>query len=138
MARQPYQYIELDGPLFDDDMIHRFRLAVREGIGELAEEGEGIMASVIANAGFVKTGGFVQSVDSFVKFREGDIGYAKIYPTDAWAPDNPGRPTRTWADRGTRKGVRLRKSLNIFSRSATGLRRIDQEFIADKIAEALN
>jgi hypothetical protein len=94
------------------------------------------MASVIAQGGFVRTGTFLRSVSALAKHSGDAIGFEKIQPTGQWPA--PGRPTLTWADRGTRKGLKLRKSLNIFSRTATGLRNIDQGFIADKIAEALN
>lgn len=136
MARRPSQYIELSGPLFEEDAIANFRQAVREGIEDLAEEADDIMASHIAAGGLIDTGRLLRSVD-IIYIRTGDqIGYAKIMPTDVWPEKD--RPTRTWIARGVRGGVKLRKQYDIFSRTATRVRQIDQSFIADKIAEVLN
>lgn len=163
MPRKPSQYIELDGPLFDENMKHRFVIAVREGMEDLSEDLEGVMAATISQGGFVKSGDFLRSVDSVQRYRGLDeVGYIKIYPMDSWSgtitlghagaktksgkarmtvtsvSSSNHRPTRTWADRGTRRGVKLRKGLNIFSRTATAGRNIDKQQFADKIAEALN
>lgn len=157
------QYIELDGPLFEPGMRAAFAGAVREGMAELSEDLEGVMAGVISGGGFVKTGSFLRSVDSIQRYRgPEEVGYIKIYPMDSWSgtitlghngaktkkgkarmtvtsvDSSNNRPTRTWADRGERRGVKLRKGLNIFSRTATAGRNIDKQQFADKIAEALN
>lgn len=136
MARRPTPYIELSGPLFELDVIKRFNGAVRWGIEELANEADDIMASHIAKGGLIDTGRLLRSVDVTL-VRSGDaVGYAKIMPTDVWP--SPHRPTRTWIARGIRGGVKLRKQYDIFSRTATAVRRIDQGFIAERIAEVLN
>jgi len=136
MARRPSTYIELSGPLFADDAIAKFKDAVAEGIQDLAEEADDIMASHIAAGGLIDTGRLLRSVDIIRVRSGGNIGYAYIAPTDVW-PDAD-RPTRVWISRGTRRGVKLRKQYDIFSRTATRVRQIDQSFIADKIATVLN
>lgn len=136
MPRRPSQYIELSGPLFEDDVIARFKGAVAEGLQELADEADDIMASVIAAGGLIHTGRLLRSVDAQYIRTGTNIGYAKIVPTDVWP--EPDRPTRTWITRGMRSGIKLRRGYDIFSRTATRVRQIDQSFIADMIAEALN
>ena len=51
MARRPNQYIELSGPLFEPTLIKGFNDAVSEGIQELADEADDIMASHIIEIG---------------------------------------------------------------------------------------
>lgn len=136
MARRPTPYIELSGPLFEPDAIDKFRDAVAEGIEDLADEADDIMVSFIAAGGFIHSGRLLRSVDVDYIRRPGAIGYAKVWPTDVWP--NASRPTRTWIARGVRGGVKMRKSYDIFARTATRVRQIDQQFIADKIANVLN
>lgn len=136
MARKGSQYIELSGPLFDDDAIAKFKDAVAWGIEELADEADDIMGSFIMQGGFVDTGRLLRSVDVDFIRTGGQIGYAKVLPTDVWP--EPNRPTRTWIARGTRGGVKLRKQFDIFSRTSTRVRALDQSFIADKISTVLN
>lgn len=137
MARRASQYVELEGPLFDPDVIRRFKQAVAEGIEELADEGDDIMMSQIAAGGFVRTGQLLQSVDVvFVRRSRDVIGYAKILPTAVWP--EPDRPTRTWIARGLRRGVKLRRSFDIFARTTTVLRRMQpEERIAAKVQTVL-
>lgn len=130
------KYIELDGPLFDPDVIKRFKDEVAEGIEEVGDEAAGILAGFTANRGFVRSGMFLRSISSeFV--RSGDaIGYAKVAPTAVWP--TAARPTRTWAERGVRNGVRLRKGLWLFRNTATRTRQLDFEHMfAERIRRAL-
>lgn len=136
MARKGSQYLELSGPLFDDDAIEKFKDAVAWGIEELADEADDIMGSFIMQGGFVDTGRLLRSVDADFIRTGGQIGYAKVLPTDVWP--EPDRPTRTWIARGVRGGVKLRKQFDIFSRTATRVRSLDQSFIATKISTVLN
>ena len=116
------KYIELDGPLFDPDVIKRFKDEVAEGIEEVGDEAAGILAGFTANRGFVRSG------DA--------IGYAKVAPTAVWP--TAARPTRTWAERGVRNGVRLRKGLWLFRNTATRTRQLDFEHMfAERIRRAL-
>ena len=119
-----------------DDMIRKFKDAVAEGIEELADEADDIMGSFILQSGHVDTGRLLRSVDVVYIRTGGAIGYAKVLPTDVW-PDAD-RPTRTWIAHGQRKGVKLMKQFDIFSRTTTRVRSIDKSFIADKIAKVLN
>jgi len=159
------QYIEInwDGWLFDDAVMQRYRDAVAEGIEELGEEGAGIMASVMANAGLVLSGRTIRSIESdFRRSGPDTTGYAKVQPTDTWRGEitlgvvgktkkgrnrigvtsarstgEQGRPTLTWLDRGTRRGIKLRKSGNLFSRTTNALNNIRTDFMAAKLVEAL-
>ena len=137
MARIQKQYIEIDGPLFDPDMVRRFKDAVAEGIEELADEADDIMASQILAGGFVRTRQFLESVDVvFIRSSPDVIGYAKILPTAVWP--KPDRPTRTWIAYGQRRGVKLRGGFNIFARTATVLRRMQpEERIAKRVQTVL-
>lgn len=137
MARRPNQYIEFEGPLFDPDVIRRFKDAVAEGIEELADEGDDVMMAQIAKGGFVRTGQLLRSVDVvFVRRSRDVIGYAKILPTAVW-PD-PDRPTRTWIAHGVRRGVKMRRGFDIFTRTTTVLRRMQPaERIAARVQTVL-
>ncbi|MBI5289698.1 MAG: hypothetical protein HY873_12065 [Chloroflexi bacterium] len=126
MSRKPNQFIELDGPLFDPNVVRNFKQAVAEGIEELADEGDDVMMAQISAGGFVRTGQFLRSVDVvFVRSSLDVIGYAKILPTAVW-PDAD-RPTRTWIARGLRGGVKMRKGFDIFARTTTVLRQMQPE-----------
>ncbi len=137
MPRRPNPYIELDGPLFDPNVIRNFKQAVAEGIEELAEEGQDVMMAQISAGGFIRTGAFLRSVDVvFVRSSQDVIGYAKILPTATW-PDSD-RPTRTWIARGLRGGVKMRKSFDIFARTTNVLRQMQpQERIAKRVQAVL-
>lgn len=137
MARRPNQYVELEGPLFDPDVIARFKDAVAEGIEELADEGDDVMMSQIAKGGFERTGQLLRSVDVvFVRRSRDVIGYAKILPTAVW-PD-PDRPTRTWLAHGVRSGTKLRRGFDFFTRTTTVLRRMQpEERIAARVQTVL-
>ena len=78
-------YIELDGPLFEDDVLRRFKGAVFSGIEELADEADDIMASHIAAGGMVDTGRLLASVNiQSVRSSQDVIGYSVVTPTDTW------------------------------------------------------
>lgn len=159
------QYLEInwDGWLFDPSVMQRYRDAVAEGIEELGDEGAGIMASVMANAGLVLTGRTLRSIDSeFRRAGRDTTGYAKVQPTDTWhgeitlgvvgrtkkgkarmgvtsarSTGSEHRPTLTWLDRGTRGGIKLTKSGNLFSRTTNALNNVRTEFMVNKLVEAL-
>lgn len=136
MPRRGNQYIELSGPIFGDDLERLAHDAIAEGIQELGDDAVGIMMSHIQAGGLIDTGRLLRSVDDPMIRTGGAIGYVKVAPTAVWP--EPDRPTRTWIARGVRSGKKLRKQYDIFSRTATRTRQIDQTFIANKLAEALN
>lgn len=135
MPPRKTEYIELSGPLFEPDVIDRFHDAVAEGIEDLAEQGEDILTQFVAQAGFIDTGSFISSIGVEVKRSRG-AGYATVRPTAVWP--NPGRPTRTWLERGTRKGAKLRTANRPFSKTKTRLRQVGVKGFESRIARALN
>lgn len=135
MARGEYIEMTLDGPLFDGKASRRFYDAVAEGIEELSELGADILTQFVAKANFIDTGDFIDSIGNDMH-RERGAGYGTIRPDNVWP--KPGRPTRTWFERGTRGGVKMRKANTGFSRTRTRLRQESVGFIADKIERALN
>lgn len=139
MASLRTQYIEISGPLFEDDAVRRMHDAVAEGMEELGDEGASILGAAISQRGFVNTGQFLRSIETIAKRQNPDdtAGYVAVSVGDAWpAPD---RPTKTWFERGTRKGVRLRTGGYGFRKTATALRAMDFELIfLRRIASALN
>lgn len=138
MARKPSQYIELDGPLFEADMGLRVKDALAEGVEELGEDAAEIMVSLIARAGFVRTGAFISSTESIFKRRGRDeVGFARVTPSDSWKGVS-GRPTKTWLARGERRGVKLRKGSDVWRQTTTRVNAMKYDFIADKIAKVLN
>lgn len=129
MARVRTPHIELDGPLFDDDAIRRFHDAVADGMEELADEGGSVLGAAISQRGFLQTGKFLRSIDTVAKRRDRDesAGYVAIKVGDAYPM--PDRPTRTWFERGTRRGVRLRTGGYGFRKSAAAMKTMDWEQI---------
>lgn len=125
-------YVELDGPLFDPEVVKRFKAAVGAEIEAIGDDAAGIMMGFVAAGGFVKTGRLLRSVTSEFRQTPGLIGYAKVYPTDVWP--EPDRPTRTWISRGVRRGVKLRKAYDIFGRTTT---RVKQQGVQQRVADAV-
>lgn len=139
LKRRPNEYIELSGVIFDPGVQRVFNDAVAEGIEELGVEAVGVMMGFIQRGGFVDTGQFLQSVESqFVRAGGDTSGYAVVAPTAVWP--EPDRPTRYFAERGVRGGVRLRKGIWLFRNTATRMRADAGAFqlVANKITEALN
>lgn len=137
--RKPNQYIELDGPLFDARMVRHFHDAVAEGMEEMADDGASILGAAISQRGFVRTGAFLRSIDTIGKRtnKDSSAGYMQIAVTDAWP--EPGRPPKTWFERGTRKGVRLRTGGYGFRKTATALKRLDfEQYFGGRIREAID
>jgi hypothetical protein len=132
MARK---YIELSGPLFDADVQSHINLGVAEGIEKLADTAAGILAGFVSAAGFVKTGAFLQSIDSKLVRSGNSVGYMKIAPTDVWP--TPGRPTRTWFEAGTRGGKKLRKANGGFSKTTTRVNTMSYEMIESALVGRL-
>ena len=138
MPRKPSQFIELDGPLFDADMSLRVKDALAEGVKELGEDAAEIMVGFISQAGFIATGAFISSTESVFKRRgRAEVGFAKVTPSDSWKGVS-GRPPKTWLARGTRGGVKLRKGSDVFRQTTTRVNAMKYDFIAAKIAKALN
>lgn len=139
MPRRPSQYIELSGPLFEDDAVRRLYDAVAEGMEELGDEGASILGAAVSQRGFVRTGAFLRSIESVAKRADKDAspGYVAVVVQDAYPA--PGRPPRTWFERGTRRGIRLRTGGWGFRKTATALRAFDfEQYFGSKIREALD
>lgn len=139
MATRRSQYIELDGPLFDDDMIRKFHDAVAEGMEDLGDEGASILGSAISQRGFIQTGRFLRSIDTVAKRsdKDGSAGYVAVVVNDAYP--EPGRPPRTWFERGTRRGIRLRTGGYGFRKTASALKTLDfEQYFGGKIRAALD
>ena len=135
MPRRPNQYIELDGPLFDPNVIANFKGAVSDGLGELAQDGAEILQSYIYQAGFIDSGHFVSDVE-VVKVQTRGIGYYKVAPFHQWPAK--GRPPRIWVERGTRRGVKLRPGRTPFAKTRTRLRQRGLGEIASRITKVIN
>lgn len=139
MAPIRRQYIELSGPLFEDGVGRRFLDAVADGMEELADEGASILGAAISQRGFVKTGRFLRGIDTVAKRSDADdsAGFVAIVVADGAWPN--GGPTKTWFERGTRRGVRLRTGGYGFRKTATALRGHDFErYFGGRIREALD
>jgi len=136
MVKKPNIYVEISGDLFEPNVVARLHDAIAQGLEDLGDESAGIMASVISRGGFVKTGAFLTSIDSIGKRTSGP-GYVSVAPTDVWPA--PNRPTRTWAETGTRNGVKLRKGIGVFRNTAKQTQGMAYDrFFVDKIVEALS
>lgn len=139
MARRPAQYIEISGPLLEGNAVRLFHDAVAEGMEELGDEGASILGAAILQRGFVRTGRFLRSIETVAKRANPDssAGFVKVGVGGTWPESD--RPTKTWFERGTRRGVRLRTGGYGFRKAATALRAMDFDPIfAQRIAEALN
>lgn len=136
MPRKVSQYLELSGPVFEGDTQRKLSDAISEGLEELGDQAAGILAGYVSAAGFVKTGAFLKSIDSKLT-RTGDAaGYVKIAPTDVWP--EPNRPTRTWLEKGTRAGVKLRPAKGVFAKTRSRVNELSLAHMEDKIEGALN
>lgn len=130
--------VTLDGPIFDPNVMQRFRDQIGEGIQEGGEEAEGILMGFISAAGFVKSGAFLHSVNSERQSTSGGIDASGISVTADWKHQGAGRPTKTWFEEGKRGGVRMRKGAGGFRGTAARMRSFNWEsFLADKIEKAL-
>ena len=116
MARKKYVGVDLEGGVFDQGIAGRIAAAINEGLEQTGDEAAGVLTGFIAQSGFVKTGAFMRSVDSKLLTKSADEpGYVKVAVEDAWPNSN--RPTRTWAETGTRGGRKLRRGLGVFSKT---------------------
>jgi len=137
MARKKTPVIEIDGPLFDVDVIKDVKDALAAGMAELGDEGAGVMMGFIAAGGFQKTGAFLSSVTSEIhRTDKMSAGWVKVYPTDVW-PDTD-RPTRTWMETGRRGGVSMTKGAYAFRNTAKRLNAAKFDGYFDGVSEALN
>lgn len=140
MPRKPSQYIELSGPLFDDDVIRKFNDAVADGMEELGEEGASILGAAVLQRNFVKTGRFLRGIEAQAKRTSPGTtaGYVAVTVADGAWPEKD-RPTKTWFERGTRNGVRLRTGGYGFRKTADRLKSFDfEQYFGGRIREALN
>lgn len=134
--RKPSKYLELDGPVFDPAVQRQMNDAIADGLEELGDQASGILAGYVSAAGFVKTGAFLKSIDSKLT-RTGDAaGYVKVAPTDVW-PEK-GRPTRTWLEKGTRAGVKLRPAKGVFAKTRSRMNEMTYDHLAAKLEAVLN
>jgi hypothetical protein len=132
-----YIGIELDGAIFDDGIAENLAAAINEGLEETGDQAAGVLAGFISQSGFVKTGGFLSGVDSQMRIREGQVGYAKVGVfSGAWPEAN--RPTREWFERGRRGGVQMRKGLGGFSKTQRRVGDFSYANIEKHVEEALN
>lgn len=135
MARKT-TFLEITGPLFDAAAQRRVNDAIAEGLEELGDTAAGILAGFVSQGGFVHTGAFLSSIDAQRKGSDdGGVGYVKVAPTDVWPAAD--RPTRTWFEKGTRKGVKYRKGIGGFSKTTTRVKGMSYSVIEDKIAAVL-
>lgn len=126
MARRPRVTYELDqvGPFFMPGRKQRVKGALAEGVQDVGKRGEELYRGFVIGGGFTDTGAFADSITSDFRRRSKDVvGYAKVEVQDSYP--KPGRPTATWMERGTRRGVRLRKGIRAGNKSARQLRKLD-------------
>jgi len=136
MARRVSQYLELSGPVFEGDAQRKLSDAISEGLEELGDQAAGILAGYVSAAGFVKTGAFLKSIDSKLTRTGDSAGYVKVAPTDVWPA--PNRPTRTWLEKGTRAGVKLRPAKGVFAKTRSRVNELGLAHMEGKIEGALN
>ena len=136
MPRKVSQYLELSGPVFEGDTQRKLSDAISEGLEELGDQAAGILAGYVSAAGFVKTGAFLKSIDSKLTRTGDSAGYVKVAPTDVWPA--PNRPTRTWLEKGTRAGVKLRPAKGVFAKTRSRVNELILAHMEDKIEGALN
>lgn len=129
------KYLEVTGPLFDEDMAAKFNRALTSGLEELGDEAAGILASFVAQAGFEKTGGFLRSIETKLTRSGSNVGFVTVAPTDVWPMAN--RPTRTWFEAGTRGGAKLRTGIGGFSKTTTRVKGMSYEKIESKVVAVL-
>lgn len=136
MARKLNEYLEVSGPVFDDATRRKMSDAISEGLEELGDEAAGILAGYVSAAGFVKTGAFLSSIDSKLTRTGDSAGYVKIAPTDVWP--QKGRPTRTWLEKGTRAGVKLRPAKGVFAKTRSRVNELKLAHLEGKLEGVLN
>lgn len=135
MARQLVM-VELEGVLFSKRMKKAWYDAIADGLDEMTERGTDILIGYIHQAGFIDTGGFISSIETEHP-REKGAGYGSIKIKDQWP--TPGRPTRIWFERGTRRGKTLRKGGRGVAKTETRLRQMSFDSIfLGRIEKALN
>ena len=125
MAR-PKVYYELDktGPLFLPGAKKRVKQALAEGVEDVGDRGANLYHGFVIQGGFTDSGRFADSIYSDFRRRNADVvGYAKVEARDAYPKAD--RPTASWMERGTRRGVRLRKGIRAGDKSARALRKLD-------------
>ena len=125
MARPKVTYeLQMAGPIFLPNMKSRVKGALAEGVQNVGEIGADKYRGFVAGGGFVESGRFVDSIASdFKRKSDGVVGYAKVSAPDSYP--KPNRPPTTFMERGTRKGVKVRKAIRGGSKTASALRKLD-------------
>lgn len=136
MARRVGEYLELSGPIFEPDAAKRFNRAVGKGIEEMGKDVADIGVAAAGAAGVIDSGRYISSwASKFTQTR--GAGFATVRPSDVYP--KAGRPTRTWIDKGVRRGVKLRAGRNITSKTRTRARQLSLSGYFERlIQEALN
>lgn len=135
-ARRNTQYIEFSGPVFDGRARERIQQAIGHGLIEMGELGAEILQGYIHQAGFIRLGSFVTSVEAEHVQQRG-AGYVVVRPDEVWPKAD--RPTRTWFERGYRGGEKKRKANTGFAKTRSRLRSLSPDsYFLKRLGEALN
>ena len=125
MARpRVYYTLQNTGPLFIPGVRNNVKQALAEGVEDVGDRGANLYYGFVIEGGFTESGQFADSIFSDFRRRGKDVvGYAKVAPAATWPKAD--RPTVTWMERGTRKGVKMRKGIRAADKSARRLRKLD-------------
>lgn len=115
MARRSSPYLELNGPVFDQNVHTLIINAAAAGLDELADDADDIMASHIAAGGLVDTGTLLRSVTTqFIRSSQANVGYVKVWPTATWTGSVTVRQTGfTWKQNRRTGSIRRIKTWSI-------------------------
>lgn len=113
--RRPSPYLELNGPVFDTDVQSIIIDAAAEGLDELADDADDVMASHIAAGGLVDTGELLQSVTAdYIRSSRDVVGYVKVWPTATWTGTVTIRQTGfTWKQNRRTGSIRRIKTFDV-------------------------
>lgn len=129
MAKRITTNVEIGGPLVDiPNITAAVHEVLREGIGELVDAGRDIAKDFAPSS----SGRFRAGIKS-IKPRDKLLGVAR--QTDTYGRGTA-RPISTWLERGTRRGVKLRKGKGIFTTAYRRIDAIDKDtYFIGKLAE---
>lgn len=120
--------VNLEGPFFSLNHQKAIDGEIHDGMGDLVEMAEGFVKEEIQPGNGYLTGEFYDSIEGEVRPRR--VGVVRSLDS---------REIRTWLERGTRRGVRLRKGSYMFTHARTKLNRLQMErFFLDRIVKRLN
>ena len=121
--------IKTQGPIFDEARREGLLEAgIAAGMKELVARVEATTKSKVLGSG-IPSGPFVRSIKGEVK-KPANVGVIRSDDT---------RPIRTWLERGTRRGVKLRKQSGGFAAGKNQARTLNKQgFFEDEIAKRLN